>query len=156
MQVQSEKRIYTRKINHLPIIYKDYDSDMLHDAMMLNYSGGGCFFVSPQELKPSTDIHINVKNETPDPFIPWGVNGYAEVRWCAEKNNNKKSSKLFGIGVQCVAYECSLCKEIILEGKIKKIDEFTCLCNKCNEYYKSLPVNRLKESIDNIMIGNII
>ena len=56
-------------------------------------------------------------------------------------------------GLSC---SCDLCGEKVASEEIHENEDFVCLCINCFNYLKELPEGKIKESIKEFLIGNVI
>ena len=56
-------------------------------------------------------------------------------------------------GLSC---SCDLCGEKVASDEILEIEDLAYLCNRCFNYFEDLPEGKIKESIKEFLIGNVI
>jgi len=163
------KRVYSRNTYEAPIMYANYDTENYSHAEMYNSSTAGMYFESDSAIKPETDICIKMVNYRPDTSGPEAYKAYrAKVRWC--KKMDKEDTSRYGIGIQYLVkshtvyggnvhgstYSCDLCGENKPTEEIHETDDFVRLCINCFKYIEALPEGKIKESIKEFLIGNVI
>ncbi len=160
----SAKRASPRNNYEAPILHANFNTEDYYSAKMYNCSMTGMYFESGNCPQPNSNICIKMVNYLPDTDGPEAYRFYrAKVRWCKEIGEGKIFR--YGIGVQYIVkshdvcgptYTCSLCGENIPYGKIHEIDDFVYLCSDCFKHYENLPEEKIKESIERFMIGNVL
>lgn len=163
------KRTYSRNAYEAPIMYANYNTENYYNAKMYNAGPGGMYFESDQALKPKSDICIKMINYTPDTSGPEAYQAYrAQVKWC--RKIDKEETSCYGIGIQFLVKShtvyggdvhgstqaCDLCGEKMPNGEIQETDDFVCLCINCFNYLEALPEGKIKESIKEFLLGNVI
>jgi hypothetical protein len=163
------KRAYSRKGYEAPIMYANYDTENYYHAKMYNSSIGGMYFESDHAIKQKSDICIKMVNYTPDTPGPEAYKAYrAKVKWC--RKIDKSETSFYGIGIQYLAKShtvyggnvhglscsCDLCGKKVPSGEIIENEDFVCLCINCFNYLEELPEGKIKESIKEFLIGNVI
>lgn len=128
-------RVYSRNDNVGPILYGDY----------------------------------NVSNYVPLNDGPEAYKSYqTEVNWYRDIAEGDGSC--YGAGVQYVVkshtvcegnvcesrYSCDLCGENTIYGEIHEKEDFIYLCSDCFKQLEALPNGKIKESIEDFLIGNFI
>jgi hypothetical protein len=136
---------------------------------MYNTSPNGMYFESERALQPETDICIKMAthlSEEPEPEAFKVCR--ARVKWC--EKINKSGISCYGIGIQYLAEShtvdgrkvhglsrsCDLCGEERHSEEILEIEDYVYLCNRCFNYLGGLPEGKIKESIREFLIGNVI
>jgi len=56
-------------------------------------------------------------------------------------------------GISC---SCDFCGEEVPSDKILEIEDLVYLCQSCFNYFEDLPEGKIKESIKEFLIGNVI
>ena len=163
------KRAYSRSAYESPIMYANYDTENYYHAKMYNSSIGGMYFESDHAIKQKSDICIKMVNYTPDTPSPEAYKAYrAKVKWC--KKIDKSETACYGIGIQFLAKShtvyggnvhgltcsCDLCGEKVASEEIHENEDLVCLCINCFNYLEELPESKIKESIKEFLIGNVI
>jgi hypothetical protein len=163
------KRAYSRNAYEVPIMYANYDTDTYYHAKMYNSGLGGMYFESERALQPGSDICIKMENYSSDESGPEAFKAYrARVKWC--KKRSKAGISCYGIGIQYLAKShtvyggnvhgltcsCDLCGEKVASEEILENGDFVCLCINCFNYLEKLPEGKIKESIKEFLIGNVI
>ena len=55
-----------------------------------------------------------------------------------------------------ISTSCDLCGENKHHEEIHETDDLVCLCTTCLKYLESLPDGKIKESIKEFLIGNVL
>jgi len=63
---------------------------------------------------------------------------------------------VYGGNVHGFSCSCDLCGEKVASDEILEIEDLVCLCNRCFNYFEDLPDGKIKESIRDFLIGNVI
>ena len=163
------KRTYSRNPYEATIMYANYNTENYYHAKMYNSSAGGMYFESDHAIKPESDICIKMVNYSPDKSGPEADKAYrAKVKWCEKKI--KSDTPCYGIGIQYLVKShtvyggsvhgstcsCDLCGEKVPYGEIHETDDYICLCINCSNYLEELPEGKIKESIKEFLVGNVI
>jgi hypothetical protein len=136
---------------------------------MYNSSLGGVYFEADRALQPESDVCIKMltySSEKPGPEAFKACR--AKVKWCQKRN--KSGISCYGIGIQYLdeshtvdggkvhglSRSCDLCCEKVPSKEILEIEDLVYLCHSCFNYLKELPEGRIKESIKELMIGNVL
>lgn len=162
--VEQIKRAHSRRKYEAAIRYGNFNADVYFDARTYNSSMDGMYFESVHGPRPKSDIYIQMLNYTPEGEGPEAYRFYrAKVKWCKQIVDPRGSS--YGVGVQYIArsriasgaaYTCSLCGDNIPYGKFHQTEDFVYWCQGCFKHFDSLPEGKVKESIKNFLIGNVI
>jgi hypothetical protein len=147
-----------------PIMWADFNTEKYYRGRTCNCSHGGMCFETDCAAKTKTIIRIKTVNYLPSTDGPEAYKFYeAKVKWCIDLP--VIDTPRYGVGVQYLVkshniegpdYPCSLCGAIISCGNINCVREFVYLCPPCFNHYQSLPDGMIKESIMDILIGNVI
>jgi hypothetical protein len=145
-------------------MYANYTREKYYRAQMYNSSVTGMYFESDDALGRGEGICIKMVNYAPETDGPEAYRFYqAKVKWC--KNIAKADASYYGVGVQYVAkghtvcesgYSCSLCGENHPDGEIHETEDSVYLCSACFKHLEALSDGRIKKSIDDFLIGNVI
>ena len=166
-----KKRAYSRKTYEAPIMYTNYDTENYRPAKMYNTSLNGMYFESERALQPESDICIKRAthlSEAPEPEVCKACPCRGRVKWC--EKINKSGISCYGIGLQYLAKShtvdggkvhglsclCDLCGEKVPSEEILEIEDLVYLCNSCFNYLEDFPEGKIKESIKEFLIGNVI
>ena len=82
--------------------------------------------------------------------------GYrGEIMWCRkiDKNDNKTG---YGVGVRLMTNVCHQCGDKIPSMEIRKNEDFICLCTTCSTHLAMLNDGKIKDSIENYLLGNVV
>lgn len=163
------KRAYARCAYEAPIMYTDYDTGKYYHAQIYNNSPRGMYFESDHSLQPELDIYIKMVNYAPGKSGPEAYRAYrAKVKWC--KRIDKSTLNRYGIGIEYIpkghifndrdvygaTHTCDLCGTEMSSGEIQKTDDYVLLCISCFNYLEDLPEGKIKESIKNFLLGNVV
>lgn len=87
---------------------------------------------------------------------PEANDGYrAEVVWC-RKIKEGAAKPRYGVGVRFTVNICDQCGRKVSYQKIRKTDKLVLLCSDCFEKLENLSEGKIKESVENYLIGNVI
>ena len=163
------KRSYSRNSYEVPIMYANYDTENYYNAKMYNSGLGGMYFESERALQPGSDICIKMATHSFGKSEPEAYKAYrARVKWC--KKRSKTGISCYGVGIQYLAKShtvyggnvhgltcsCDLCGEKVASEEILENEDFVYLCINCFNYLEDLPEGKIKESIKEFLIGNVI
>ena len=163
------KRVYSRNPHEAPIMYTNYDTENYYNAKMYNSSLGGVYFESERALQPESDICIKmVTHSSEESGLEDCKDCRARVKWCEKRN--KSGISCYGIGIQYLAKShtvcggkvhglscsCDLCGEKVPSEEILESEDLVYLCSSCLNYFEDLPEGKIKESVKEFLIGNII
>ena len=163
------KRFYSRTAHEAPIMYTNYDTENYYHARMYNSSLGGVYFESERALQPESDICIKMVTHPSEEPGPEAIKACrARVKWCQRRN--KCGISCYGIGTQYLAEghtlygekvhglscSCDLCGEKVPSEEILENEDFVYLCHSCFNYLADLPEGKIKESIKEFLIGNVL
>ncbi len=149
------RRVYDRTNDVMPIVFTDLQTKKNYGATLVNHSKGGFFFESTRALSPGETVSLKKESSPTDHVESDFPTCYAEVIWCrrTEKSDTETG---YNIGLQCVEYECMVCKKIIKSDDFQAMDNDCCMCPECASNYDSISDGAFKKSIENILIGNIL
>jgi hypothetical protein len=163
------KRAYSRDAYEAPIMYANDDTENYYHGKMYNSGLGGMYFESERAIQPGSKICIKMVNYPSNVSGPESFKTYrARVKWC--KKTRKTGISCYGIGIQYLAKSqtvyggnvhglscsCDLCGEKVPSEEILENEDLVCLCIHCFNYLKGLPEGKMKESIKEFLIGNVI
>lgn len=151
-------RAFSRKDCEVQILYALHKTDRYYAAKMYNSSTAGMYFESEHNgLKRGADICIRMADYKPDVHGPEIRNGYrAEVRWCSKVPEEAGGSR-YGFGVRFMVNTCDSCGITVAYSEIHKTDKLLFLCPDCFRKLEELSGGeKIKESIENYLIGNVI
>lgn len=148
-------RAFSRENRDAPIVYAFYGTEKYYTARMRNNSQGGMYFESEHNsLRRGSDIWIRMVDYSP------GVHGSemreayrAEVMWCRKI---RKDNPCYGVGVRFMMDTCDHCGGKFSHTEIHKTDDLLFLCSKCLEELKTLPDGKIKCSVENYLMGNVL
>ena len=150
-------RAYTRDNCESPIRYAMSDAETYRDAKMYNKSEGGMYFESESNtLRPGSELCIKMVNYSHALHEPEAHDGYrAEVVWC-RKIKEGAATPRYGVGVRFTLNVCDKCGSKVSYQNIRKTDKLVFLCSDCFETLEKLSDGKIKESVENYLIGNVI
>ncbi|MBU0991797.1 MAG: PilZ domain-containing protein [Proteobacteria bacterium] len=164
---QNQRRQYPRDTFEAPILISEKPDGHYTDALMQNNSRSGMCLICQYQLDSGTGIYINM-SETGYSNIYRGF--FGRVTWCRgltcpEDYNDRfgvgihfivKSHNYFG-GIGCMIDECcDVCGEKISFDKLMQTDDAVFQCRNCHDALKKYPEGKLKSSITNYILGNIL
>ena len=99
MNKATEKRVHPRFAHEAAIKHQTGTSEPFYDGRMFNYSEGGLYFETPQELRPGSVVFIGIHHSpyTPNHKVYQCMDG--RVKWC-RANPGKASGASYGVGVE--------------------------------------------------------
>lgn len=150
-------RAYPRDRQEAPIRYADLNKEEYHDAQMYNISEGGMYFESNHNsLRPGTEVCIKMVNYSPVIHPAEAREGYrAEVMWCRKMPQNGSAPR-YGVGVRFMVNTCDHCGKNVSYSDMHRTDNFLFLCSDCLNRLKTLPDGKLRGTIENYLMGNVI
>jgi len=150
-------RAFSRNFSEAPIVYAFHNTEKYYTAKMCNCSEGGMYFESEHNtLKRGTDIWIKMVNSSPDLHGTAVQDGYrAEVVWC-RRISDREASPYYGVGVRFMVNTCDRCGAKVSHKEIHKTDNLVFLCSKCLEDLNSLPGGKIRSSVENYLMGNVL
>jgi hypothetical protein len=90
-------------------------------------------------------------NVDPIPYGDYNVSNYVPL------NDGLKAYKSYQAEVVCeLRYSCDLCGENAIYGELHGKKDFVYLCSECFKQLEVLSNGKVKESIENFLIGNVI
>ncbi|QTA88731.1 PilZ domain-containing protein [Desulfonema magnum] len=149
-------RAYSRNKEEAPIKYADLNTENYHDGKMCNISESGMYFESGNNsLRRGSEVCIKMVDSA-DIHSPEACDGYrAEVMWCRKISENKTDPS-YGVGVRFMLNICDQCGKTVPYTEIQRTDDFLFLCPTCFQRLKSLPDGKLKGTLENYLMGNVI
>jgi hypothetical protein len=89
-----------------------------------------------------------------------------KAKWCNDIIKTGKSRHKTGLqymtkrdldcGSSGSSCSCDLCGKNSLHGRIHQNEDLVCLCSDCLNHLEVLPDGKIKESIENFLIGNVL
>ena len=143
-------RAFQRAGHRIPIRYAAAGTEHFFNATMVNSSDGGMYFESDTRIEPRADLLIHIAG------APDGEQSEyrAEVRWCREMKDCKPPC--YGIGVRFVSNVCHQCGDIIAVRDIRRTPDHIRLCPSCNAQMESMKEGKIKECLEQYLLGNVI
>jgi len=157
----SHHRYFVRESYRTRLRYTcpELEGSVQEEGMLGNKGDGGVYFEAGQYLKPGTRLHLLIdepasgsekgESQLPTFFL-------ATVRWCNELQTPVQSAYLYGVGAHFVSNECEWCGEIVPYEQIHSADSSMILCDVCLRDLEDLNSGRLKHSLTNHLLGNVI
>jgi hypothetical protein len=150
------QRSFTRNHFQAPILFTRCNGKEECRAVMYNSSVGGMYFESDRPMSPGEGVLIRMADFAPDPYWPEASDHYVgEVRWCEEKAAGVGEGA-YGIGVRFVATVCKDCGHMSLEPASYTFSNVVEVCPECLAHLETLSEGKLKQSIRNHLIGNVV
>ena len=158
MMEANQRRQSVRCESKAPIIVTDNTDGCYHGASVINISAEGMYFETNQAFTPDSDVWIKLVYSVPETH---DINTYnefhAHVKHCRSiKGNGHK----YGIGVQYAEamrmVRCDLCNCQIYFEQAHKADDMIYLCPDCCAQLENLPEDKVKSSIEDYLMCNII
>ncbi len=101
MEDYSEKRHYERFDDQVPASLHRYDSqDRFYAAKIYNYSSGGMYLRTNEEMTVGQHVYVRIKNSDSDPKGPGKHKDYSGyIRWSDELGTSIPNGQ-YGYGVE--------------------------------------------------------
>ncbi len=122
-------------------------------ARMYNKGEGGLYFESKTPVEDGMDIFIKMGNGTPA-SLEEGEIFRAYVMWCREIGGAEAS--VFGVGVRFMPNTCNACEEKIPYTDIRKLEGPVYLCPDCCENLERMDCGKIKETMEEYLLGNVL
>jgi len=149
-------RAFPRNCYAARIRYAVYNTENFIDATLCNSSEGGMYFESDTDIQPGTEICIRMTDYSPDIHGPEAREGYrAEVMWC-RKVFKEENRSCYGVGARFIVNVCDKCGEKVLYSDIHRTDNFLFLCSACFKRLGSMSGKKIKEDVENYLMGNVL
>lgn len=157
------QRSFSRNHYQAPILFTPCNTEEECAAVMHNSSVGGMYFESSRPLTPGEGVIIRLRDFAPDPYWPEASDQFVgEVRWCVERT--PEPDAVYGIGVRFLAAISHPCGEgkISLEPASLTFNDVVDRCNvvdvcpECVAHLETMRDGKLKQSIRNQLVGNVI
>jgi len=150
-------RAFSRNDREASIIYAFHNTDKYYSAKMRNSGAGGMYFESEHNsLRRGSDIWIKMVDYSADAHGDNAREGYrAEVAWC-RKMTDKDDTPCYGVGVRFMVDTCDHCGGKFSHREIHKTDDLLFLCSSCLQQFRSLPDGKIKGSVEQYLMGNVI
>lgn len=151
------KRAFHRNPCQSQIRYAFFENDAYHEASMCDIGPGGMAFTTPQPLQPGTELFIQLNGNVDKEMVRDLVDTdliRGTVMWCHQRTHADQA--VFGIGVRFMRNICSRCGQTFSHRELQMTDDYLCLCAHCLEGLRSIKPGRIKESVHNYLIGNVI
>lgn len=137
----------------------DLEGSMQQEGLVVNRGDGGVYFETGQYLKPGTRLHLLIDEPASGQAKgePQMQTVYlATVRWCNRLQSPVQSAYPYGVGAHFMSNECEWCSEIVPYEQIHSTDLGMMLCEACLRNLEKLNSGRLKLSVINHLLGNVI
>jgi hypothetical protein len=113
------------------------------------------YFESQEYLHAGTRLYLLIDEPGSEDNVPTQEKHYlATVRWCHKLQDPLEG--IYGIGAMFVRNECEWCGEIVPYEQLYYTESKTLLCARCVHDLGEIEAGRLKLSMTNKLIGNII
>jgi Tfp pilus assembly protein PilZ len=150
------RRAFMRKEEEAPIVFSICETEEYNSAVMRNCGDGGMYFETKRKLQPGTHLFINLsegKDKNPPPEL--STEGHrAQVMWCRQVENSQE--KRYGIGVRFLSNICHQCGQKIHYKEIRKNGKDILLCGRCSSHFEDLSDGKIKWSLEEYLIGNVL
>jgi len=127
------------------------------EGRLRNKGAGGVCFESGQYLRPGTRICLLMDEPASEQAggEPRMQTFYlATVRWCNALQSPQQS--MYGVGAQFVSNECEWCGEVVPYEQIHCTESRAILCEACLRDLDAFNRGRLKDSVIDHLLGNVI
>jgi hypothetical protein len=156
-----------RKPIETPIQYAALNSRDFHPTRSLNFSAGGLCYQSDQPLEPMAEVCIVMLNYAPERFGPEGYRSYlARIRWVQPIAAPQGT---FATGAQIIArshdilsadvkefhHICDLCGALMTADRLQSTPANAQLCEHCYRQFLSVPDDRIRQSVERFLVGNV-
>lgn len=126
------------------------------EAVLLNWGVGGVCFEAQEHLRAGTRLYLII--DQPGSSEEKGSNQQnvylATVHWCHELRSPVGGG--YGVGAMFVRNECEWCGEAVPYEHLHTTESKTILCNRCLHDLEEFYSGRLKLSMINKLLGNIL
>jgi hypothetical protein len=143
--------------NRLGFTCPELGGSMQQEGRLRNKGAGGVCFESGQYLRPGTRICLFLDEPASEPATDGSQMQtfyLATVQWCNRLQSAPHPS--YGVGVQFVSNECEWCGEIVPYEQIHCIQSRAILCEACLRDLEEFNSGRLKLSLVDHLLGNVI
>ena len=127
------------------------------EGLLINKGIDGLYFEAQEYLKPRSRLYLMLR----DPYLRDQANKseaqklyLATVRWCRELQSPLQWQ--FGVGAKFLSRECEWCGEIFPYEQMHYTESKSILCDNCLRDLEALQVGRLKLSLTNHLLGNVL
>jgi hypothetical protein len=163
------ERTFPREHQKAHVKYAEVNVDNYYDCLMCNYSKGGMYLESLHPSPPESDICIVMQNYCPAERGPESFKAYiATVKWCEQITTAEMFR--YGFGVQIYArshkattndpevllHPCDYCHNLFTINFIHRADDYVYLCTTCLNHFQIIHNQETKDSIERMLIGNVI
>lgn len=127
------------------------------EGLLINHGLDGVYFEAQDFIKPRARLYLMMHEQ---PFSEESAEArpsklyLANVRWCQELQSPQKWR--FGVGAKFLSNECEWCGERFPYEQIHYTDSKSILCDDCLRDLDALQSGRLKLSLTNHLLGNVI
>jgi hypothetical protein len=127
------------------------------EALVIEYGRGGLRFETDSYLVPGTEIDLKTLDPRPQPIEYWPSDARlipAQVKWC--KRLEQPSSLLYRTGIRYMIATCDWCGTIMPCQKARVGGERLTLCPKCLADLETMAEGKLKKTIRQHLLGNVL
>jgi len=155
--VDMSNRAFARNHYEACITYSIYGlKEEFIEAKMYNSSEGGMYFESDHDLHPGSEICIKITDYSSNDHCPEARDGYrGEVMWC-RKIFKEDGTSCYGVGVRFIVNVCDKCGEKVSFTEIHRTEDLIFLCPSCLKHLETLPDEKIKETVANYLLGNVL
>ena len=127
------------------------------EGWLLNKGEGGVCFQAREYIKPGTRLYLLI--EEPDSDEEKSRAGsqvlyLATVRWCQRLQSSQQGA--YGVGAKFLSNECEWCGESVPYEQIHFTESRAVLCETCLRDLEDFNNGRLKLSLTNHLLGNVL
>jgi hypothetical protein len=127
------------------------------EGLLINQGLDGVCFEAPELIRPRARLYLMMPDQPQREGSAGTQPGklyLATVRWCRELESPQKWP--FGIGAKFLSNECEWCGERFPYEQIHYTESRSILCDDCLRDLDALQSGRLKLSLTNHLLGNVI
>ncbi|MFO8032586.1 MAG: PilZ domain-containing protein [Desulfohalobiaceae bacterium] len=157
-QAKLHSRFFPRQGSKSNLYYlkPGWDKGKAREAQLLNKSYGGICIKIREALEPSSRVQIFFPNIEALEISAQNLQTQylATVRWCQES----RSSELlqYCVGVSFLQNECQFCAQVVPYEQLRLTEPNIILCADCYQELQDLHPGRLKVSLLNLLLGNVL
>jgi hypothetical protein len=156
-QAKLHSRFFPRQGSSSNLYYlkPGWAKDQAREAQLMNKSHGGICIKTQEPLEPSSRVQIFFPNTQALEESAQNLPQYlATVRWCQEL----RSSELlqYCVGASFLHNECQFCAQVVPYAQLRLTEPNIILCADCYQELQDLHTGRLKVSLLNLLLGNVL
>lgn len=138
------------------LLYSALESPQEQEALLLSKGEDGLYFETPEFLKHGIRIQLIISDSD---FAEENQEGlqkcyWAMVRWCHELQSAVQWC--YGVGVKLLSNKCQCCHHFMPYERIHFTENKMLLCDDCFRELQLLRPGRLKASLTNHLLGNVL